>query len=233
MSSILKAENVHKSYGAGDGKLHVIKGISFEVAEGKVTGITGPSGAGKSTLLHILGGIDRPDDGSVYIKGQDMYALKDSELARLRSRTVGFVFQFYHLLPELSAAENVMLPGMISGMDRKRLQARAAQLLADVGLGKRGGHKPSELSGGEMQRVAIARAMINEPDIILCDEPTGNLDSKTGMIIIEELVKLNRSRGQTLVIITHDAKLVQTADEVFEIEDGVISAHRADVAGGR
>jgi lipoprotein-releasing system ATP-binding protein len=218
---IVSARNIHKKYGQGTSELHILKGIDLDIRVGDVAAIVGPSGAGKSTLLHILGGLDTPTDGQVQLDGKDVYALNDAERSRLRNEQVGFVFQFYHLLPELNALENVVLPAMV--LNRKNsseLQSRGAELLEKVGLKSRMTHRPNELSGGEQQRVAIARALVNHPKVVLCDEPTGNLDSQSGDAIIDILLDLNKTERQTLVIVTHDEKVAKRSHKTIQIRDG-------------
>ncbi|MBU4312927.1 MAG: ABC transporter ATP-binding protein [Candidatus Omnitrophica bacterium] len=210
---MLRAEGIHKIYRDGKRDLQVLKGIDIEVAKGEAVAVQGPSGAGKSTLLHILGGIDRPTSGKVFLENKDFYSLRDGERAGLRNRKIGFVFQFYHLLPEFTALENAIMPALIAGQDSEK---KAEALLRDFGLGNRLRHRPAELSGGEQQRVAIARALINNPDMLLCDEPTGNLDSKIGGEILDILFRLKT----TLVIVTHDRELAKRANRVLEIRDG-------------
>jgi lipoprotein-releasing system ATP-binding protein len=221
---ILSAKNIHKRYKQGASDLHILKGIDLDIQEGDVAAIVGPSGAGKSTLLHILGGLDKPTDGQVVLGGKDVYALNDAERARLRNTQIGFVFQFYHLLPELNALENIILPAMILNSSSKlALKARGEELLDKVGLKARMTHRPNELSGGEQQRVAIARALINSPKVVLCDEPTGNLDSKSGDAIIEILLNLNKIERQTLVMVTHDEKVARKSHKTIQIIDGKLS----------
>lgn len=217
---MLEAHNLHKTYNNGTKELHVLKGIDLKVEEGQVVSILGPSGAGKSTLLHLLGGLDRPTEGKVYLEGVDLYDISDEGRTKIRNEKIGFVFQFYHLLPEFSALENVFLPGLISGRKKRDLIERAFQLLGDVGLKDRIRHKPNQLSGGEQQRVAIARALMNEPDLLLCDEPTGNLDSDTGRRICELLWWLNDQRKKTLIIVTHEEIIAKEADRIVHICDG-------------
>jgi lipoprotein-releasing system ATP-binding protein len=219
---MIEARALRKIYKNGAKELEVLKGIDLKVGRSEVLAVLGPSGAGKSTLLHLLGGLDSPTAGEVMIDGADIYALGDRERARIRNRKIGFVFQFYHLLPEFDALENVMLPLLIKGGDGRDLRERAAGLLRSVGLGERMSHKPGQLSGGEQQRVAIARALINEPELLLCDEPTGNLDSESGENIIELLWELNKSRKMTLIIVTHDAQIAKAAQRVLHIRDGKI-----------
>jgi len=219
---LLEAHALHKVYRNGEAELHVLKGIDMTIEKGRIISIVGPSGAGKSTLLHLLGGLDVPTSGEVILKGMDLYKLDDEKRAKVRNEMLGFVFQFYHLLPEFTALENVVLPVLIKGMPKKGASDYAKKLLQDVGLGERLNHKPSELSGGEHQRVAIARALVNEPEIVFCDEPTGNLDSKTGSEIQELLWRINREKGETLIIVTHDEKIARYADRIIHIEDGVL-----------
>jgi lipoprotein-releasing system ATP-binding protein len=219
---MLEAINVHKYYKQSEHTLHVLKGINLKVREGDILTIVGPSGAGKSTLLHTLGGLDRPSEGSVLLDDQDIYQLNDRQLAKVRNLSAGFIFQFYHLLPEFTALENVMVPAMIKGGEEndEAVKGRAQALLERVGLKDRVSHKPNELSGGEQQRVAIARALINQPKIIFCDEPTGNLDSETGRGIVNILIELNQTNKQTLIIVTHDESLAEVSGKVIRLRDG-------------
>ena len=226
---ILTARSIFKSYTDTQKRVEVLKGIDFDVTEGESVAIVGPSGAGKSTLLHVLGGLDTPDQGHVILGGAEMYHMYDRERSQLRNRDVGFVFQFYHLFPELTALENVLFPMMVvtNGMRQmKGAQARAKVALEQVGLSGRLDHKPNQLSGGEQQRVAIARAMINEPRLLLCDEPTGNLDSKTGEAIIETLMTLNQGRARTIIIVTHDEMIAKRCSRTVYIKDGVLEQIR-------
>lgn len=221
---MLEAIHIHKSYRLVGKVLHVLKGIDFKMIKGEVICIVGPSGAGKSTLLHILGGLDKPSQGKVILDEDDLYSLSDSERANVRNRKVGFIFQFYHLLPEFNVLENVMMPALISDEKRKtdKFRQRAKVLLKQVGLQDRWQHKPNQLSGGEQQRVAIARALMNEPEIIFCDEPTGNLDSQTGEGIIQLLKELNQENKQALVIVTHDDSIGKLAHRTIHLRDGKI-----------
>lgn len=222
-SIILKTENLVKRYKNNQKlKLEVLKSISIEIKENKISVIVGASGAGKSTLLHLLGGLDRPDNGSVYYHDQDIYKLSDEKLTKFRNINIGFVFQFHHLLPEFTAVENVAIPQMIFGTPLDKSIKRAKELLDAVGLADRAQHKPAELSGGEQQRVAVARALANNPSIIFADEPTGNLDSANSEIIHQIIVDLRNKFGKTFVIVTHNQGLVSLADKVFEIKDGKI-----------
>ena len=218
---ILKAIDLKKSFLLDNKlKLEVLKGITLEIFKGEILEIIGASGAGKSTLLHILGTIDKPDEGLIYFEEINLLNLKDEELSRFRNKNIGFVFQFHHLLPEFTALENVVIPMMIDGRTFKECRTKAIELLDFVGLKNRLNHKPSELSGGELQRVAIARALANNPKIIFADEPTGNLDSQNSQTIIQLIRNLNEEFGQTFVIVTHNPELVEIADRVKEIKDG-------------
>jgi lipoprotein-releasing system ATP-binding protein len=209
---LYEVKDLWKTYSNGTKKVEVLRGIDLRVGTGETVAVTGPSGVGKSTLLHILGVLDRPTDGTVLLDGGDILALSDTERARLRNKRIGFVFQFFQLLPEFSALENVIMPGLIAGESRSTLKARALQLLTDVGLAERTNHRPGELSGGEQQRVAIARALVMSPDVLLADEPTGNLDPDTGEEIEALMIELNRSRHTTLIVVTHKDSLSRAMD---------------------
>ena len=217
---LLSARGLAKTYAMGKRSLEVLRGVNLDVARGGFLALRGASGAGKSTLLHLIGGLDSPNAGEIRFAGQNLAAFSERELTQFRNHRVGFVFQAYHLLPELTALENVCLPARVARVPAARAEARGRELLAQVGLGERLEHKPFELSGGEQQRVAIARALINEPDLILADEPTGNLDSHTGEEIIELLCSLRAEKQTTLIIATHDAKVAARAPRVIELEDG-------------
>ena len=218
---LLAAVNLSKSYRLPSKVVEVLKGASLEVREGECVAIIGRSGAGKSTLLHVLGGLDRPDAGEVFLRGQSLYALPPARRTRLRAQNVGFVFQAYHLLPEMDVTENVLLPAMaISRLGRAALRMRALELLDQVGLADRACHMPLELSGGEQQRVAIARALMNAPELLLADEPTGNLDRDTGCQILDLLFGLAHQSRLALVIVTHDAGVAARCGRVLEIEEG-------------
>ena len=206
------------------GGLEVLKGIDLKVREGEILAIVGASGAGKSTLLHILGALDRPTTGEVRFEGKNIFAMNEKELARFRNQNIGFVFQFHHLLPEFTALENVAIPAMIEGKKLEIAKEQATVLLKEVGLGDRLDHKPSELSGGEQQRVAVARALMNQPKVILADEPTGNLDTANGQMLHDLLWNLSKSRRQALVIVTHNTLLASRADRVVQIADGRATA---------
>ncbi|HEY7473975.1 MAG TPA: ABC transporter ATP-binding protein [Vicinamibacterales bacterium] len=209
---------VSKTVTSGGAPLTILHPTSLQIARGRAVAITGPSGSGKSTLLGLIAGLDAPTSGRISLEGTDITSLGEEALARLRGEKVGIVFQFFHLLPSLTAYENVLVPMEIAGA--RDSASRAKALLDDVGLASRGHHYPSQLSGGEQQRVAIARALANDPPIVLADEPTGNLDSATGRQVIELLVSVNRQRGRTLVLVTHDAELAKFADDVIALRDG-------------
>ncbi len=221
---LIAAHHIHKSYGRGHQALHVLTDVTMSIDAGEIVAVVGPSGAGKSTLLHILGGLDSPTRGKVLFKGQDLYALSDQERARSRNTAMGFVFQAYHLVAELTALENVILPRLVQNNSRKTstIEAEGLKLLERLGLASRAGHRPSQLSGGEQQRAAIGRALFNGPDIIFCDEPTGNLDSKSGDMVMDILLKLNRDSGQAVVIVTHDERVARHAHRTIFIKDGKI-----------
>lgn len=222
MAAQFDVRGLSKMFKLGNG-VDALKGIDLTIEKGEAVAIVGPSGAGKSTLLHILGTIDRPTSGSVKYSGQDIFRMNDSELAQFRNREIGFVFQFHHLLPEFNALENVMMPALIKGDSRKESIKAAREILENMGLHDRLDHKPGELSGGEQQRVAVARSAILNPKVILADEPTGNLDSKTGEIVNEILFKLNREKGMTLIVITHSEHLAQKFGRVVRLKDGEIA----------
>jgi ABC-type lipoprotein export system ATPase subunit len=221
---ILSARGLKKTYVIGKRTLEVLRGVDLEITRGDFVALRGASGTGKSTLLHLIGGLDTPNAGEIIYHGENLAAFSEGKLTHFRNRHVGFVFQAYHLLPELTALENVCLSARIARTSARVAEKNACDLLARVGLGERLEHKPSELSGGEQQRVAIARALINEPELLLADEPTGNLDSHTGLEIIELLKQLRAEKQMTLVIATHDAKVAATAPRVIELVDGRISA---------
>jgi len=220
--AVLEAKGVFRSFQTGSVILDVLKGVDLEIYQGEIVALIGPSGSGKSTLLHILGALDRPDKGSINLDSVEVFSLNDKELAHLRNRTVGFVFQFHHLLPEFSALENVMLPKLIAGEGIKSIENKAMELLDEVGLKDRKDHKPGELSGGEQQRVAVARALINDPKIVIADEPSGNLDRNTAESLHNLILELNRSRNQTFVLATHNLELAQRANRIFRLKDGQV-----------
>lgn len=227
MNIILSAHNLNKSYQTNKkNKLDVLKNISVNIEENKISVIVGASGAGKSTLLHLLGGLDRPDEGKVLYEQKNIFEFNDDKLAKFRNENMGFVFQFHHLLPEFTAIENISIPQMINGKNLKTSLKDSKRLLEVVGLAQREDHKPAELSGGEQQRVAVARALANNPKIIFADEPTGNLDSVNSESIHKLLFDLRDNLKKTFVIVTHNPELMKLADVIFEIKDGVIIKKR-------
>ncbi len=219
---LLKVRGVRKSYTLGKRSIDVLRGVDLEVVHGEFLAIRGASGAGKSTLLHLLGGLDAPDQGDIWFDDDDLASFSAGKLARFRNLKIGFIFQAYHVLPELDAFENVCLPARMARLNGGQAEARARQLLKRVGLEHRMDHKPYELSGGEQQRVAVARALMNEPELLLADEPTGNLDSHTGDEIIDLLCGIRDERQATLVVATHDARVAARAQRVVELVDGQI-----------
>ena len=223
MNNLLRVVDLYKSYYDGLTELPVLKGVDLAVKKAEIVAIVGASGVGKSTLLHLLGGLDRPTEGTIFYEGEDIFALNDQELDRFRNEEIGFVFQFHHLLPEFTALENVAMPGLIARQKSDIAQDRAKELLEYVGLGERLEHRPSELSGGERQRVAIARALVNQPKVVLADEPTGNLDQKTSEAVHDLLWTLNGQFGQTFIIVTHNQTLAQRADRLIQLVDGQVS----------
>ncbi|MBM3859973.1 MAG: ABC transporter ATP-binding protein [Verrucomicrobia bacterium] len=220
---ILAARDLHKTYTMGRRAVEVLQGISLDVQRGEVLVIVGASGAGKSTLLHLLGGLDAPTAGEVMLDGLPLFQKSAAERTRLRNERIGFVFQSYNLLPELDALENVCLPGLLGARRTDNLTERGTELLQAVGLGDRLEHRPAELSGGEQQRVAIARALVNRPDLLLADEPTGNLDSKTSESILDLLWRLRSAHNSTMIMVTHDEHIAKRGERVLEIQDGKIN----------
>ena len=213
---MIEVKNIHKSFGT----LEVLKGVNLTVEKGEIVSIIGKSGAGKTTLLQIIGTLDKPNSGSVVIDGVDVFALKEKELANFRNRHIGFIFQFHQLLPEFNALENVMMPALIARQPEKEAEARATQLLSELGLSERLKHKPNELSGGEKQRVAAARAMMMSPDVILADEPSGSLDESNKKELHKLLLQMREQYGQTIIIVTHDKELAEISNRVIEMRDG-------------
>lgn len=223
MNNLIRTVDLYKSYYDGATELPVLKGIDIEVEKGEILAIIGASGVGKSTLLHLIGGLDRPTQGKVFYENQDIFDFNDRELDRFRNHGVGFVFQFHHLLPEFTALENVALGALIAGKNAHDARTDARKLLDYVGLSERLEHHPSELSGGERQRVAIARALINQPQVVLADEPTGDLDRKTSTAVLDLLWDLNGRFDQTFIIVTHNQALAQRADRLIQLVDGKVS----------
>ena len=219
---LLKGIDVHKSYETPRETLHILQDANLEIKDGEMLGIVGASGVGKSTLLHVLGGLDRPNSGSILFRGENIYKKKNNYLDKFRNNNVGFVFQFFNLLPDFTALENAMFPALIRDADRKSAQEKAEDLLCQVGLKDRLHHKPGELSGGESQRVALARALMNQPDLLLADEPTGNLDSHSSGILIDLIRKLNEDFKQTFVIVTHSQRIAQQMDRVLQLREGKV-----------
>ena len=218
---ILKVENLSKIYGSGEGEVRALDGVSFSVEKGQFLAIIGPSGSGKSTLLHILGGVDRPTSGKVFLEDQDVFAQDEDHLAIFRRRQVGLIYQFYNLIPVLNVTENITLPVLLDG--RKVDQNRLEELIRELNLTGREKHLPNQLSGGQQQRVSIGRALMNSPALLLADEPTGNLDSQNSQEIVSLLKKTNRQYGQTLIVITHDESIALQADRIISLEDGRIT----------
>ena len=218
---ILKVENLSKVYGTGEGEVRALDGVSFSVPKGQFLAIIGPSGSGKSTLLHILGGVDRPTSGKVFLEDQDVFAQDEDHLAIFRRRQVGLIYQFYNLIPVLNVTENITLPVLLDG--RKVDQKRLEELIWELNLTGREKHLPNQLSGGQQQRVSIGRALMNAPALLLADEPTGNLDSQNSQEIVSLLKKANRQYGQTLIVITHDESIALQADRIISLEDGRIT----------
>ncbi len=223
---MVEITDLHRTFKMGDQTVHVLNGISLTVQRGEMISIVGASGAGKSTLLHIMGTLDRPSSGQVLFEGKNMFEVSETALAGFRNRAIGFVFQFHHLLPEFTALENTYLPALIQKVPKDQAMERAKALLAEVGLSHRLHHKPGELSGGEQQRVAVARALIRNPNLVLADEPTGNLDTHTGEDLFELLQKLNRSHRTAFVIVTHNEKLSHQTHRLIHMQDGQITEDR-------
>ena len=225
MAAVIQAKNIYKIYDLGEDRIEALKDVTVEIEKGEFAAIVGPSGAGKSTLLHILGGLDTPANGRVIFENDDLYSLDDLKISCLRNKKIGFIFQFYNLLSEFTVLENVMMPALISRrspVSGLRLEEEAATLLGKVGLAERLTHFPNQLSGGEKQRVAIARGLINNPHLLLCDEPTGNLDSKTGEEIISVIKKINLENSMAVVMVTHNIELTKKANVVYHLKDGIL-----------
>ncbi len=215
---ILQANNIFKSYG----DLEILKGVSVSVKKGEIVSIVGASGAGKSTLLHIIGTLDKPDRGTIMLEGQDVFSLSEKQLSDFRNKHIGFVFQFHHLLPEFTALENVCIPGYIAGKDRKTVEQKGMELLEILGVKHRANHKPSAMSGGEQQRVSVARALINDPTLVLADEPSGNLDSENATALHQLFFDLRDKMQQTFIIVTHNEELARISDRTIHMRDGLI-----------
>ena len=222
MSPLIKANRLNKSFSTPGGELHILKDITLDLQKGEVAAIMGPSGVGKSTLLHTLGALDRPTSGDVFYDDIDIFSLKNDMLADFRNKTIGFVFQFHHLLPEFNAIENTMMPALIAGISKTEAFKKAETILGDVGLSGRLLHKPGELSGGEQQRVAVARALMLAPKVVLADEPTGNLDTQTGEDLFRLLIELNNKKGITFIIVTHNESLASKCSRIIRMLDGKI-----------
>ena len=225
---VLQAIGIRKSFQSGSKELRVLKGIDLEIKPGTLTAIVGASGVGKSTLLHILGGLDTPNQGEIYLDTTNIFTLGDTGLSSFRNRTIGFVFQFHHLLAEFNALENVMLPLLIARQDKSKSQEKAYHLLEEGGVKERFQHRPAELSGGEQQRLALARALANDPRVIIADEPTGNLDRKSSQELVELLMQLKQEKGLTIVLATHNLEIARRADFVYELAEGQVSQKRPE-----
>jgi len=224
MSSLLEVQDLHKGYASGEQRLDILTGLSLDVDAGEMIGVTGVSGSGKSTLLHLIGGMDRPENGSIRILGREITNLDLPELSQFRNKTIGFVFQFHHLLPEFTALENVMMPLLIRGIPPLDAAKPAEALLEEVHLEQRTHHRPGELSGGEQQRVALARALIGGPSLLLADEPTGNVDPHTGQAIADLLKAMHKNHGLTSIIVTHNQRLAQICSRAYHLENGKLNA---------
>ncbi|MFO0755560.1 MAG: ABC transporter ATP-binding protein [Byssovorax sp.] len=231
MPPLIVVEKLHKSFIHMGRKLHVLRGIDLTIDEGEVVAIVGPSGAGKSTLLHCIGTLDLPTSGKIRLGSDELTGLPGGKLAAIRNRTIGFVFQFHHLLPEFNALENVMMPGLIQGKSHREMEGPARALLEEVRLGSRVTHRPGELSGGEQQRVALARALVLNPKLLLADEPTGNLDSKTSHEMHELFFNINKNHGTTIVVVTHNNGFAQSMPRMITMRDGVVDADERKAGG--
>jgi putative ABC transport system ATP-binding protein len=231
LSTVLETVNIKKSYQMGEVTVTALKGISLRIAQGDFVAILGPSGSGKSTMLHVLGGLDKPEAGEVLIENISLYRLDDNKLTDMRLQKIGFVFQFFNLLPRLTALRNVELPLTLANLPERESKEKAREMLELVGLGDRLTHRPTELSGGEQQRVAIARALINDPKIVLADEPTGNLDTTTGGEIVGLMKRLNKEKRQTFVVVTHDIGVAENADRIVFLKDGLVQGEKKGAGG--
>lgn len=217
---ILEGIDIHKSFQTGSERLDVLRGVNLRIFRGEMVAVVGASGVGKSTLLHILGALDRPNEGKVSLNSTDIFSMNERELAHFRNKTIGFVFQFHHLLPEFTALENVLLPKLIAGQELDQVREKGEEILSEVGLMERKDHRPGELSGGEQQRVAVARALINDPQILVADEPSGNLDKENKDNLHQLFTQLNEKRNQTIVLATHNQELAQRAKRIYRLKDG-------------
>ena len=222
---MLETRDLHKSYSSGDSQVHALRGVTLKILPGEIVAVTGPSGCGKSTLLHILGALDPPSAGQAYLEGHPLHSLDDAKLTSLRRLKIGFVFQFFHLLPTLTVEENVLLPLLLSGRINDLTRKRAKDLLSSVGLADRSHHRPHQLSGGQLQRAALARALIHQPTVLLADEPTGNLDSSSSTAIVELITRLARQEKTTVVLVTHSPEVAASADRRIALVDGRIHSH--------
>lgn len=220
MSNLVVARDLGKVYPSPKGEIQVLQGLDFSLERGEIVAVMGASGVGKTTFLNLIGGLDKPTAGKVFLEGDDIHIKEEKEKARLRNKNIGFVFQFYHLLPEFSALENVFLPLLIRGLDRREAEARAFHLLREMNLEERAFQRPSQLSGGEQQRVAIARALVNEPKLLLADEPTGNLDVRSGESIMNLILELHRKKGLSSIIVTHNERIARFCQKIYLLEDG-------------
>jgi len=229
VEALLRLENIWKTYKLGEFPLSVLKGVNLEIQSGTFATIMGPSGSGKSTLMYMLGLLDTPTQGKIYLQGQDTSNFSEDRLAEIRGKKIGFIFQQFNLLQNLTALENVMLPMIFQGISEEKRKEKAKQLLESVNLGKRINHKPSEMSGGEQQRIAIARSLVNDPEILIADEPTGNLDSTTGKAVMEILTQLHKKQNKTIIVVTHDPNIAHYSQNIIHIQDGqIVSNHFQD-----
>ena len=225
-NTIISLENVWKTYIIGDVEVHALRGLTLKIKKGEFVSVMGPSGSGKSTAMNMIGCLDVPTKGTILLEGEDISKMRESDLAQVRGQKIGFIFQKFHLIPTLTAKENIMLPMTFQSKDQEEKERRAEDLLNLVELGERMNHLPNELSGGQQQRVAIARALANDPEVILADEPTGNLDSKTGHIVLEYLQKLHKEQKKTIILVTHDPEVAKQADRIEYLKDGAIQTKK-------